>query len=296
MISLRLVPRRISALCSLVASTGKPPPSAYPLGSLVGIPKAAAAQHIAQRDEVVAHDAIDAEVEQSPNHWRVIDGPYMHRGAPPVREVDEPRIDDGHAPCAQWHLYARDARARDRQPERPRAQTPYRRGTAGHADARSEARPQSDETPVGERGDAHPLERGGAVQHPDQGLDHGVVLRVDVEERIRERAEKFLEQHDWFRARDSRRLHLLPRQFRDDAALVGDPIEYVVVECQHDPVGRRMCIGFEVAKAERARVYERRPRVLGTVAGTAAMSEGYGSFVVEVGEHRPDDTSVSIDG
>jgi len=43
-------------------------------------------------------------------------------------------------------------------------------------------------------------------------------------------------------------------------------------------------------------VYERRPRVLGTVAGTAAMGEGYGSFVVEVGEHRPDDTSVRIDG
>ena len=78
--------------------------------------------------------------------------------------------------------------------------------------------------------------------------------------------------------------------------MVGDTIEYVVVKGQDHSVGRRVCIGLEVAKAERSCVFERRPRVLGTVAGSAAMSERYGPFMVEVGEHQPDDTSVTIDG
>jgi hypothetical protein len=85
------------------------------------------------------------------------------------------------------------------------------------------------------------------------------------------------------------RLKRVPGQVGDHAGAVGDAVEDVVVERDHDAVAGRVQVGLQVAVAEADRVLEGVQRVLVAdqvrVLGAAAVRHRDRTVVVEVGVH-----------
>ena len=136
---------------------------------------------------------------------------------------------------------------------------------------------------IGERSDADPLDRIQIAQELRQWFDHCVMFRIDVDPEIRPGREEFLEQGDRLPAVDLGLSDLCPVELLDGALTVGDPIQTVVVEREHLPVGGEVCIRLDIAVPELDGAGEGRHRVLRPLTGTSPMGEGDGCGGVEEG-------------
>ena len=149
-------------------------------------------------------------------------------------------------------------------------------------------------TSIGERADAHALDRTGAREQSGQRLDHCVTLRVDVHPLTREGGQQLIEQDHGAGTADSRLANLCERALVDTPVEVGDPIEPLVVERDHMSVAGKVHICLEVAIAERHRVGERLHGVLRMHTCPAAMRDRDRTRVIEEGvsNHRCDGSNL----
>lgn len=149
------------------------------------------------------------------------------------------------------------------------------------AGIRTEPAAQLCQSSIGERSDADAIERAGGPESLDQGPNGGIVLRFDVEVRLGEGDEQFLEPEHRFRAAHPGHGYLGPGQLGDQAVTIGHPVQPIIVEGDQDPVCGCVDVGLEISVAERDGRGECRKRVLRVEIRAAAMGEGNRTRVVE---------------
>ena len=258
------------------------------------VPGTAFSQHAAEHVGLVGHEAVDAEVEQPVHLDRLVDGPDVYRESPSVCSPHESCVDQGEPAGMRRNLDASDDRDAHRHTHRRQSQSRDDPRAARSAQRVTQQLTGATNTSIGERADAHPLDRTGAREQSGQRLDHCVTLRVDVHPLTREGGQQLVEQDHGARAPDSRLADLGERALVDAPVAVGDPIEPLVVERDDMSVAGEVNICLEIAKAERHRMGERLHGVLGMHACPAAMSDRDRARVIEEGvsNHRCDGSNL----
>lgn len=141
---------------------------------------------------------------------------------------------------------------------------------------------------IRERADADAIPRVEALDQAHQRLYACIGLGIDVDARLGPAFEQFLQPRDANPATaEGIRATAVPRErvarvcrfdrgdveFRDRTAAIGDPIQARIVKRHRHPVGGEVRVGFEIAVSQGDSDLERRQRVLGRLAHTAAMRE-----------------------
>lgn len=103
-----------------------------------------------------------------------------------------------------------------------------------------------------------------------------IVFGIDIEVRLGEFSEEFLEQRDRIALTGPDGAHFRPRQIGDRSGSVRDPVQGFVMEGNDPAVAGQMHIGFEIAVAHFSSRSECCERVLRSNLIAAAVSERLG--------------------
>ena len=147
---------------------------------------------------------------------RVVDRPHVDRQVAGVGRRQEQGVTSGIRP---WRTGTWTQAAVKPPAGRCRAAATSRatwRGAHRRAGARPQGRLDAGQPPVGERAEAHPVERAGPPHQVHQRVDRRVVLGIDVDPHVGPGREQVLQQGDALAAGPSPP-HLGPRQVADHA-------------------------------------------------------------------------------
>jgi hypothetical protein len=147
-----------------------------------------------------------------------------------------------------------------------------------------------------ERGDEHSLLGTLTTHQLREGVGHVSLLEVDVEQGIGKGLQQLVEagNSDTVAAPGEailgfesitgiEELQVLPSPLGNLAYPVGEPLQLVVVERNHNPVGGDVSIGLQIAVSEINSSLKGLDRVLGPQVTTAAMSEADRMLMSEIG-------------
>lgn len=253
------------------------------VGTRSGEPDPALSEEGTQHGGLVGHEPVNTELEQPLHFIALIDRPHVDGEVATVGVAHEPFGYQGAALVPGRHL---EAGLSERGARHPDGRCQESGGLAG-PHRRAEPGPEHLSTTrlagIAERADADTIEGAALLDDPDERLDRGVGLRIDVDTQVGPGAEQLSQQRNRLAAVDSSSSDLGVVEVRNGAGAVGDTVELGVVEGQQHAVGRRVDIGLNVAVAQVDRVRESGQGVLGGLAGAAAMGERDWPIMIEVG-------------
>lgn len=237
---------------------------------------------------MVAHQAIDTQVEEAMHFALRVHGPHVNRQPQPMGNRNRACRHELDAIGAGWDLNARAGTTREKSLHARKApgggskagdlSSPERRACAG-----PERGTNPGDAVIGKRSDADPIDRVSALNGRNERLDGRIVLGFDIDANVGHCLEQFIQPEDRLRPADSCRLNGSPGHGGDHACPIRHTIEAIVVEGDEDAVQGRVDIGLEISEPECHCRGKRPERVLRTIIGPSSMSKADRAGVIEKG-------------
>src|SRR5271166_15316 len=262
--------------------------------------EAAAGEDVLKQAEAVTHDAVHAEVEKLLHRCLLVDRPDVDGQTHTMRGRDEPLGDDRKVSSANRHLDAIGAQAR--HPAGRCGEASEHDQTRSHRRACPSAAERAEPTnaAVRERADAYALPCAEPVEESDKRPDASVRLGVNIDADTGPTHQDLLEPGDPNATTTEREaaptvrgepiasirgFHLDDAELGNRAPAIRDSVKAVVVEGDQHAVARDVGIGLHVSVPKCHSDRECRDRVLGRLAGTAAVRERDWAGTVEERVH-----------
>ena len=230
-------------------------------------------------------DFLDFAFEQTVHFGRRVDGPYVHCETSPVANTDESGVHDRYGPIPRRYLGGDSIGRNGPEAGDPRCEKARHRPSTG---AGGQLWPEGGPGPccprAGERCHQHPVHGARSPDRLDDRADSFSAFHIYVPAKLRPRAEELLQQGELASVGQLPRSHLSPAHLAQDPWAVRDSVERRVMKGYSNPVRRRPDVGLHVAVAQRNRVFEGGPTVLGRLACSSAVGERERPWVVRIRE------------
>ena len=204
-----------------------------------------------------------------------------------MANTDESGVHDRYGPIPRRYLCCDGIGRNGPEAGYPRCEKARHRPSAGAGGQLGpEGSPRPRRPRAGERCHQHPVHGARSPDRLDDRADRFSAFHIDVPAKLRPRAEELLQQGELASVGQLARTHLGPTQPAQNPWAVRNSVERWVVKGDSNSVCRCPDVGLHVAVAQRNRVFEGGPTVLGRLACASAVGERERPWVVQIGRSR----------